>query len=118
MFGDILSALGGIALQTVVTSAPGLVTGLFVKHGRKLTAWIPNNAIPVLTGLAGTAAGAIAGADATTSVTLGFQTMVGAVGLHQVGKIAARGLVGRITKPDGRIGSFLRRIGPGAELSL
>lgn len=118
MFGDILGALGGTLVQVVIASAPGLLTGLAIKHGRKATAWIPNALIPVGTLIAGTAAGAIAGASATEAAALGVQTMIGSVGIHQVTKLAVRGAVGRVTKPDGWFGSMLRRIGPGTEASL
>ena len=118
MFGDILGALGGQFAQIVIMSAPGLLTGLLVKHGRRLTAWIPNAAIPVLTLVAGTGAGILAGADATTAAALGVKTMIGAVGIHQVTKLAVKGLVDRVTKPEGKIGSILRGIGPGADVSL
>ena len=118
MFGDILGALGGQLVQIAIASAPGLVTGLIVKHGRRLTNWIPNAAIPVLTLVAGTTAGALAGADPATAAGLGVQTMIGAVGIHQVTKLAVKGTVDRLTKPDGKIGSLLRKIGPGVETSL
>ncbi len=115
MFGDILGALGGSFFDIAKVALPALATGVVIKHGRKLTGWIPNALIPVAGFAVGTAAGIASTGSVETGIALGVKAALGGVGIHQVVKVGLQGAFGRLT---GALGEKLNRIGPGDKISI
>lgn len=96
LFGTIAGAATAF-LPALMASAKGviapLILGGVVKHGGKLTKWLPNDMIPIVNTLLFGPAG------------------IAATGIHQVFKIGTRAAVGALSKNE-------KAIGPGGKLSV
>ena len=112
-WGALLHGVGGGLLTVVKASAPLLVSGAVIKHGGKLTSWLPNNLIPYANGVVGIAIGVATGQDPAAAGQYGMVAAAGATGLHQVLKVGASALLEPLL--GGRVAEA---VGPGKRLSI
>lgn len=113
MLGDLLTGLGEGLLEVGKTAAPLLVSGAIMKHGGKLTSWVPRGMIPVANGVIGTAIGVVVTGDPEQGAQYGILAATTATGLHQVLKIGARAGLERVLPAR-----VQERVGPGDRLSI
>lgn len=111
--GALLSGMGAGMLEVVKASAPLLVSGAIMKHGGKLTSWLPNSFIPYANGVVGMAVGVATTHDPSTGAQMGILAATTATGLHQVLKIGAQGLLGKWLPLR-----VQEAVGPGPKLSI
>jgi len=100
-------------LEVAKTSAPLLVSGAIMKHGGRLTSWLPNSLIPYANGVIGMAVGVATTHDPAAGAQMGIMAATSATGLHQVLKIGARSLLGRWLPLN-----LQEAVGPGPKLSI
>jgi hypothetical protein len=111
--GSLLSGIGQGVLEVAKASAPLLVSGAVMKHGGKLTSWLPNDWIPFANGVIGIGIGVATTGDPKVGAQMGVLAGAGATGLHQVLKIGARALLEPILG-----GGVAAKVGPSERLSI
>jgi hypothetical protein len=113
VLGELLTSVGSGLWETVLASAPLLVTGAVVKHGGRLFSRVPNNAIPYLNWGLGTAVGTAVTGNFEQGLQFGTVAAGSAAGMHQVLKIGFEKLIGRNLSKSAQAD-----IGPGSKASI
>ena len=113
MLGELLSGIGQGLLEVGKASAPLLLSGAVVKHGGKLTSWLPNDLIPYMNGVIGIGIGVATTHDPQVGAQYGVLAATGATGFHQVLKIGLRAALTPLLS-----GHTAAKIGPSDKISF